>query len=245
VRLPAPARRSRRPLLIGGGVGLALVVVALVLALVSARHSPNASAGPVAAAPPANNPSPPQPTPAQPTPPLALRADEKVLYRLNLERQQPFLSRIVRHEHSAATYFPDGWRGQCWKDESVGEVLAERVGGSMALGFRNLSGTPACQLWTNLYGAIAQLKPGRQYALRVEYQAPQEAAASVLVRRSDYSEIASGALPPTGGRWAVVEVPFSQEAEEARDVCFVTAANGPQTTVFVRSVLLVERRQLD
>jgi hypothetical protein len=63
----------------------------------------------------------------------------------------------------------------------------------------------------------------------------------VHVRRNDYSEIASGKLRPTDGRWEVVEVPFSEEAEVAHDVCFVSAANGPQTTVFIRSVLLVER----
>jgi predicted Ser/Thr protein kinase len=244
VRLPSAGARSRRPLLIGGGVGLALVVVALVLALVSARQSPHASAGPVE--PPAGAAVlPPQPPPAQPlrpaAPPVAPRPAEKVLYRLELDDQQPFLSRIENKQHSGDSPFPESWMGICWKEESVAEVLAERVGGSMALGFRNLSGETTCQLLTTLGGAVAGMERGRQYVLRLEYQGQKDANATVYVRRADSSSFASARLRPTGGRWEVVEVPIGQEAELARDVCFVTAANGPQTTVFIRSVVLIER----
>jgi hypothetical protein len=248
VRLPAPAAavRSRRPLLVSGVVGLALVGVAVVLALVSARHSPSASAGPVAAALPDGNPPPavplPQPPPAPPPArPAAPRPAEKELYRLNLGDQQPFLSRIENRQHSGEAPLPESWMGLCWKEESVAEVLAERVGGSLALGFRNLTGDPTCQLLTTLGGAAAGLEQGRQYVLRIEYQGEREANATVYVRRGDSSSFASARLRPTGGRWEVVEVPIAQEAEQARDVAFCTSANGPQTTVFIRSVVLIER----
>ncbi|HZY87198.1 MAG TPA: serine/threonine-protein kinase [Gemmataceae bacterium] len=244
VRLPPTAPHSRRPLLIGGGVGLALVVIALVLAVVSGRQSPNASAGSVAAAPPNDPPAavPPVKTPpAQPARPAAPRPAEKVLYRLNLEEQQPFLSRIENKQNSGDAQFPESWSGLCWKEESVAEVLAERVAGSMALGYRNLSGDPTCQLLTSLGGAVSSMEQGRQYVLRLEYQGQKEANAMVYVRRGDSSSFASAKLRPTGGRWEVVEIPISQEAELARDIAFCTSANGPQTTVFIRSAVLVER----
>jgi hypothetical protein len=192
--------------------------------------------------PPATDPPavvPPIKTPA--VQPAAPSPAEKELYRLNLQEQQPFLSRIENQQHNSDTPFPESWMGLCWKEESVAEVLATRVGDSMALGFRNLSGETTCQLLTTLGGAIARLEQGRSYLLRVEYQGQKEASATVYVRRADSTSFASGKMQPTGGQWETVEVPISQEAELARDIAFCTSANGPQTTVFIRSVVLVER----
>src|SRR5262249_32635042 len=121
------------------------------------------------------------------------------------------------------------------------EVLAQHVGGSMALGFRNLSGDPTCQLATNLAGALERLKQGRQYTVRVEYQGQKEARGWLSVRGSDFAGIATGKLGPTDGRWEVVELPLEQEVGQARDLTFGTDVNGPATTLFIRSVVLVER----
>jgi serine/threonine protein kinase len=246
-RLPSKRFRSRRPVLIGGAVGLAaLVLLALVLALVSSRLSSHASASQAAAPPPANvSPvvvPPVQTPPTQPTRKPAPEPVEKELYRLNLEEQQPFLSRIENKQQNSDTHFPETWMGLCWREESVAEVLASRVGNSMALGFRNLSGDTTCQLLTSLGGAVTRLEQGRRYLLRVEYQGQEEANAMVYVRRADSTSFASGKLGPTAGQWEIVEVPISEEAAQARDIAFCTSANGPQTTVFIRSVVLVERR---
>jgi len=162
---------------------------------------------------------------------------------LNLDDQKPFLVRIENRQPDGPLSLPDGWSGFCWKEESVAEVVAERVGGSMALGFRNLSGEPTCQLTLNFASLIGNLPSGKKYVLRVEYQAQKDANATVFLRRGDYSSFASAALRPSDGRWEVVEVPFEQEAEMARDLAFCTSANGPTSTVYVRSVKLVEQAE--
>jgi serine/threonine protein kinase len=197
------------------------------------------------------NPSPPpateesKPPPAQPSrpasPAVVAQPTEKELYRLDLMMQGPFLSRIEKRELSGAPAFPDSWSGHCWKEESVAEVLAQRVAGSMALGFRNLEGEATCQLCTNLSGALGGLEQGRRYVLRVQYQGEKEANGAVYVRKGDFSHIAFAQLKSTSGRWEVVEVPFDQEADQAKDLAFCTTVSGPDTTLFIRSVVLVEQ----
>jgi serine/threonine protein kinase len=234
VRLPIQRPRSRRPLLIGGGVSLALVVVALGLALLFGRQSPSASAGQVAVTPP-----------GQPGRPFAAagasRLAERELYRLKLEAQRPFVGRIENREFYRSPPFPASWRGFCWKGESVAEVLAERVVGSMALGLRSLSGKPTCQLTTHLSGALHSLAKGRRYVLRLEYQGQNEANGWVAVRQRNYRDIAVRKLGPTDDRWEVLEIPFELAAEPAHDLAFGTTVSGPETTIFIRSVVLVER----
>src|SRR5262249_40037176 len=151
--------------------------------------------------------------------------------------QKPFLGRIENREVYRKPWFPDSWQGFCWKAESVAEVLAERVGGSMALGLRNLSGEPTCQLTTHLRRALHSLAQGRRYVLRLEYQGLSEASGWVAVRRRNYRDIAVRKLGPTDGRWEVLEIPFELAAEPAHDVAFGTTVNGPETTIFIRSVV--------
>jgi serine/threonine protein kinase len=232
VRLPSPRPRSRRPLLIGGGVGLALVVVALGLALLAGRQSPSASAGQDAATPPGR--------PGLPPTAAAPRSAEKELYRLNLEAQTPFLGLIDNQQFHNSPPFPDNWQGFCWKKGAVAEVLAESVDGSMALGLRNLSGPPSCQLRTELTGALRGLVAGRRYVVRLEYWAEEKASGWVAVRRRNYQDIASSKLGPTDGRWQDLEMPFEQPAEHTHDLAIGTSVNGRQTTIFVRSLVLLE-----
>jgi serine/threonine protein kinase len=237
---------SPRQLLVGAGVG-ALAAVTLVVGLLIARQSPSAVASPVSVQPPPSDPPPRQPDiPAPPAsrpanPPAPPQPAEKVLYRLNLDGQEPFVQRIEHKAFFGSPPLPESWQGFCWKDESVAEILADRVSDSMALAFRNLSGEPTCQLTTTLGGILGNLEPGRRYFLRVEYQGQREANGQFFVRRGDSSSITSGRLRPTEGRWETVELPIEQEASLVRDIAFCTAANGPQTTVFIRSVVLVER----
>jgi hypothetical protein len=250
---PAPraARlRSRRSRLIAAGVAAGVAALLVVAALGDwalvwrpARASTAQAAAVLPADPPATVPDTRTPVLQQerPASPAGQQPTEKELYRLKLQTQEPFLSRIEKRGPSAAPQFPESWSGHCWKEESVAEVFAERVSGSMALGFRNLSGDPTCQLCTNLAGALGNLDKERQYLLRVEYQAKKDADATVYVRRNDFSHIASGRLRPTEGRWEVLEVPIEEEADQARDLAFCTSANGPETTVFIRSVVLIER----
>jgi tRNA A-37 threonylcarbamoyl transferase component Bud32 len=244
--------QSRQARLIAAAVAAVLAVVTLGAGWSLVRRPARASTVQAAAVLPSNPPAtvPVPPTPAVPrdqpvAPAVTGQPTEKELYRLKLQMQEPFLSRIEKREHSSATPFPDSWSGHCWKEESVAEVLAERVGDSMALGFRNLSGDPTCQLCTNLSGALGNLEKGRHYVLRVEYQGQKDADATVYVRRSDGMHIVFGKLRPTEGRWEVLDVMIDEEADQARDLAFCTAANGPQTTVFIRSVVLIERPEKD
>jgi serine/threonine-protein kinase len=234
--------------LIAAGAPVLLIVITLVTAWPLMRRSGRPPAAQAAAAlptePTATIPNTPAPVagPQRPAEAVAVQQSaEKELYRLKLQTQEPFLSRIERRAHNVTPLFPESWSGHCWKEESVAEVLAERVGDSMALGFRNLSGDPTCQLCTNLSGALANLERDGQYVLRVEYQGSKETDAAVYVRRSDFAHIASAKLRPTDGRWETVEIPITEEADQARDLAFCTSANGPQSTVFIRSVLLIEQ----
>jgi hypothetical protein len=242
-RHAAPARRPSPWVrtLVGGAAGLLLVAAALGLWLALASRASNAAAAP---GPRADLDGGPKSPPEQPDKPAKLpegaRPVEKERYRLNLDEQKPFLVRIENRQPDGTLSLPEGWSGFCWKEESVAEIVAERVGGSMALGFRNLAGEATCQLTLNFASLIGNLQGGRKYVLRVEYQAQKDASATVFLRRGDYSSFASGALRPTDGRWEVVEVPFEQEAESARDLALCTTANGPTSTVHVRSVKIVE-----
>jgi serine/threonine protein kinase len=243
-RLPLPARR---PLpwvrsLVGGAAGLLLVVATILVWLSLARHSPQVVASPNVPAKPTGSPSPPAPDKPV-TPPGGTQPAEKERYRLNLDDQKPFLVRIENRQPDGNLTLPDGWSGFCWKDESVAEIVAERVGGSMALGFRNLTGDPSCQLTLNFASVIGNLPAGKKYMLRVEYQAQKDASTTVYLRRGDFSSFASVALRPSDGRWEVAEIAFDQEAESARDLAFVTLANGPTSTVHIRSVKIVERAE--
>jgi serine/threonine protein kinase len=247
VRWLLPGSRVR--VLVGSAVGLLLVVAAIGLWVLLAQRSPNAVAStnnPANPANPTGDSKPlPEPLDKPAKPPEVARPGprEKERYRLNLDNQQPFVVRIENKQPDGSLSLPEGWSGFCWKEESVAEIVAERVGGSMALGFRNLSGDPSCQLTLNFSSVIGPLESGRKYVLRVEYQAQKDANTTVYLRRSDFTSFASGALRPSDGRWEVLEVPFEQEAESARDLAFCTLANGPTSTVFIRSLKLVERAE--
>jgi serine/threonine protein kinase len=251
-RRPAPRARlrSRRARLLAAGVAALLVVAlgggwSLVWRPARASTDPGPAVVPSGPSPAVTN-SPAPVAPGQRPAGLAKvqqakGKEGKELYRLNLQTQEPFLSRIEKRAYSVPPLFPEGWSGFCWKEESVAEVFAERVGDSMALGFRNLSGDPTCQICTTLSGALGNMDRDRQYVLRVEYQAKKDADATVYVRRSDDAHIASGKLRPTDGRWEVLEVPIDEEVNQARDLAFCTSANGPESTVLIRSVVLLER----
>jgi serine/threonine protein kinase len=231
VRLPhVPGRqpRSRRPLLLGAGASLLLLGTAMGLWLMFSQQPSGAPAG--ASPDPATRPDQP-----------AGKQREKERYRLNLEKQPPLLARIENRQFVSNPSLPEGWVAHCWKEESVAEALVERVGGSLALGFRNLSGDPTCQLCFNLATALGGLEQGRKYLLRIEYQGQKESNGAVYVRRSDFTSFASGTLRPTDGRWDLLEVAIEQDAAMAQDVTFCTSANGPATTIFIRSFVLVER----
>jgi hypothetical protein len=200
-----------------------MLAVGMVLALLAGRQSPSASAGPVA--------------PGQ----LAAGASERILYRLDLKGREPYLGRIEGREFYRSPDLPESWQGFCWKEGSVGEVLVEPVDGSPALGLRNLSGQPTCQLITHLSGVLHRLVEGRRYVVRLEYRGEREAKGWAAVRQRQYRDLACARLGPTNGRWQTLEIPYEQAREHAHDLAFGTWVNGPDTTLFIRSVVLAER----
>ncbi|MBN9118353.1 MAG: serine/threonine protein kinase [Planctomycetes bacterium] len=209
------APHPRRRWLLFAGVGVAaLIVTALGAWLAFGRDKPQEPAPGVGGAPaPGSTPAPPaRPAPKQPAvaPPASPKPpSEKVVYRLDLAAQEPFVTRsgltadptdpnkrnyrLVAQTGSGA--LPAGWTARCWNTDSEMEAFAETGASGPAIGIRNASGPASAVLFGPRFDS-----PSGFVRLRIEYAANvRDKAFLVRFKPNDQRAAWDVTRPPAGG----------------------------------------------
>ena len=217
VAAPRPLWK-RPPVLIGAGVGAALLVVGVVLAfaLGGGSDTPATVRQPVAYGPPPQpqpNPNPPAPT--RPTPP---RAGGKTLYALDFantppaSRAVPPQGRSVVLNDLSGVPLPPGVTLNHWNTQTAAVYSVADRGGGRALGLQPTAGNDGVQAHFKCDGLFTTLPVGGTAKVRLTYalDGTRPANAFFELRNDPYPKYEMTALPPTGGQWKAVDLTFTR-----------------------------------
>jgi hypothetical protein len=245
---PAPARRRR--------VWLAPAAAAVVLAAgvggwLALRPGPP---GPVVD----NRPVPPDvPKKEDPKPPVVPPkvdppAAGRVLYKLDLAGQEPFVTRLaltpnpkdpakpnqVREvSHGGPGRLPGDWQARLWSTESQVEAFSDAPGGRPALGLRTVSGPASGMLFTPPFDC-----PTGACRLRIEYQAVVRPAGFAVQARGQVGAAWNVARPPptAAGEWRTAQFDVDLKGAQVPRFEFHNTDKSPDAAVRVRAVEVTE-----
>ena len=212
---------KRPPVLIGAGVGAALLVVGVVLALVLGGGSNTAATTSVPTnygpqyKPPVQantNPHPPRYTPPPP------RAGGKALYAVDFattppaSRTVPPPGRSVVLTDLAGVPLPPGVSLNHWNGQTAAVYSVADRGGGRALGLQPTAGHDGVQAHFKCDGLFTALPAGGTANVRLTYalDGTRPANAFVELRADPYPKYEVTPLPPTGGQWKAVDLTFTR-----------------------------------
>jgi hypothetical protein len=134
---------------------------------------------------------------------------------------------------------PPGLWAHCWKKTSVAEFRGEVAAGSAAVGVTNLNDDLSSQLLFQVEGTGPVLRPGQEYAAKVEYRTTNDAHGTLSIRDPAYQPIATAELPGTGGEWKTATVTF-RRTDQRVDAMVENKTVGEGNTLYVRKFEVVE-----
>ncbi len=178
-----------------------------------------------------------------PTPAFAGRS----IFKTNFSNVKPF--RFTYQDRQAgdpdaATRVPTGILLHCWKPESVAEFRGEVADGRASIGVANLNDNISAQiLFQPDAGLNINFVPGKNYGVRLEYRALNDADGRVDVRNpraNDFSTIAGAHLSGTNGGWKTVDVTFQRPVDGGIDICVMNNAVGEGNILSIRSLEVFE-----
>jgi serine/threonine protein kinase len=246
---------KRPPVLIGAGVGLALLVGGLILAwTLGGAQSPHSGARLTTVptyGPPQQQVQPPAPKPTPvvgktPSP----RAGGKTLYAVDLAAT-PTASRTVSPGSAVVlaelggVALPPGVAFNHWNVGAAAEYSVADFAGARALGMRPTAGIGGVQVHLKCGGAFASLTPGGLLKARVTYAlgGTQPGSAFIELRAEPYPKFATVSLPPTGGQWGVADLTFTRPPEFG-DYELTIRAGGDRSnvedTLWVKAVEVID-----
>jgi hypothetical protein len=181
-------------------------------------------------------------------PPAALTERPKegkatVRFRLDLATQQPFVQRIEAGSQAQPATgegrLPEILFAGTWEPSTVAEVVAEKVGGSMGVGLRNLSGKASVQFMVTR--PLAQLEAGRVFLIRVEYLTTGSAKPNIRLEDGGYPNILmSQPLEKTNGHWHVFQTTLNESKDIPLSLNFQNDAVGADKTFYIKSIEVTE-----
>jgi hypothetical protein len=256
-RLPDAPPRRQLTTLIGGGVAvLGLILAILVLALPGGQkqqQTPPPDQSQAAAQPTprpadtskAKSQTKSQPKGGQKAPPSA-DSPGHVVFRLDAASVPAFRNRkegsqLVSGDRDV---MPAGTYIHGWKHETLAEFAREDVDGVPALALTHLNATTSAQIGVELErpggGGAAKLAADREYVVRVTYRTSGAASGRSYVQtHGDYAQVESAELPTTGGSWRTVEYKFTKPDRAVR-LLIDTYGTGEGNTLYIREVVVAE-----
>jgi hypothetical protein len=202
----------------GGHVGLAPVVFALTV------EGPTAAGAAAPAAVPAREFGPP-------------------VYTFEAGALPPGKFTVENQKTLGENFFPAGFLGHCWKNESVAEFRSGEVAGSRAFGATNFNDTLSSQVIVNLEGALGvSLTRGAEYRVRIEYRAANDAEGKVAIREPgpSYKTLAQVQLSRGSDSWKSAEFTFRKDVDKKLDLLIENMAVGEGNTLWVRKFEIFE-----
>jgi hypothetical protein len=182
-------------------------------------------------------------TPPAPTPAFNGRS----IYKTNFSTVKPFRFTIQdrqANDPDAATRVPNGILLHCWKPESVAEFRGEVGEGRASIGVVNLNDNISAQiLFQPDAGLNVNFLPGKNYGVRVEYRALNDADGRVDIRNpkgNDFPSIAGAHLNGTNGGWKTVDVTFRRPVDGGVDICLMNNSVGEGNILSIRSLEVFE-----
>ncbi len=130
-----------------------------------------------------------------------------------------------------------------FSSEAAGEYTIAEVNGATALGLRQTNQKVGVQVHFFSDGTLTRLPEGTRATLRLTYlfDGTGEGYAFYELKDKPYTKYANTKLPPTGGQWKAVDIPFTRPAGgKGYDLAVNTGYGSPaEGTISVRSVELL------
>ena len=165
-------------------------------------------------------------------------ASGPALYRLAAADLKPVRVPLANGQHSSARNVPElppGVVVGLWKKEDSGEVAIEDVAGRRAISLLNGDGATSVQFF--LGSAVAELRAGQEYTLKVVHWGGPAAGGRVELRKPQgMVRLISHKLPGTDGKWVETSARFTPDADGPVHLYIQNGASGPDGKVAVHSV---------
>jgi hypothetical protein len=168
--------------------------------------------------------------PAVATPGVSTREAARTLFTFDSSKLAVGRYTIENREQKGQSFFPEGWFGHCWKADSIAEFVSR----DSAFGMTNLNSSLSAQLLVFLEKHLGvELTVGKEYRIKVEYRAANDAAGKLIVRGPNYEGL--GEAPLTRGDvWKTAELVFRRVNGKPVELMFENTAVGEGNTLWVR-----------
>ncbi len=232
---------KRPAVLIGAAVALLLLVGGVIAAVAFGGGKPAEPTKPGGVQP--------QPQP-QPQPPVTPPANFQVPYtKIDFAGLRTATEKVggsgkgVVLSSVGGQKLPAGVIVNHFDSECTGEYSLAEVNGATALGLRQTNQRSGVQVHFFNNGTLTRLPEGAKATLRLTYSFDGTGSGQAFYELTDkpYTKYGQTKLPPTGGQWKAVDVPFTRPVGGKGYDLVVNAGFNPPAdgTVYVRSVELL------
>ncbi len=235
---------KRPPVLVGAGVGLLLLVGGIIAAVALSGGEPAKPTGsnPAWSPPPSQPQQQPPPQPSFPRPSLPA-----IKYEFTgLTAASVTIGGTGKGEVQGAIggqRLPKGVVINHYDGGTIGEYSIAEANGVPALGLRQTNQRSGAQAHFFNDGTLTRLPEGTKATLRLTYlfEGTGDGQAFYELTGEPYTKYAHAKLPPTGGAWRAVDIPFTRPVGgKGYELVVNTGYNPPaEGTIFVRSVELL------
>jgi eukaryotic-like serine/threonine-protein kinase len=162
------------------------------------------------------------------------------LYQFTAADRGLFKTSLTDGQHvtsAGVPAMPSGFIAGVWRKEDSGEVAIEEVAGRKGLTLRNTDGSDSVQFFPST--AIAELRGGQEYTLKVAHWAGSSANGRVEIRKPQgVNRIYTHPLKGTNGQWVETTARFSPVEDGPVHLYVQNSAGGDDGKIAVAMITL-------